>query len=274
MSLTSFLVLPDVRAKFSENFPLPQVLIREPLAAPPLTEYGGLVGTAFDYLLRFYLERLNTDPLTFPWIAEVALQLIPKETSHHQVCTQIIREAKRAHDGYISSGVIDDGLLESVLLLAQIDGIYRARYMDKNLGKTDLRDKEDLRKLIELVRPEMFKASKTCILNPDFGEGSELVDGADADFIIDDTLFEIKTTKTPSLRADYYHQLIGYYVLFQIGGIPQVEGLEIRKLAVYYARYGVIFPINVNSLRGATDFGTFVSWFKTRAKEAFPVGEP
>ena len=60
MSLTSFLEQnADVRAKFLAHFTKPEFRVKSPLLAPPLTTSYGLAGTAFDYLLRFAVEKLN-----------------------------------------------------------------------------------------------------------------------------------------------------------------------------------------------------------------------
>jgi len=53
MSLTTFIKTEKVRDKFQKTFRLPDFNHIAPIAAPPLTENYMLVGTAFDYLLRF-----------------------------------------------------------------------------------------------------------------------------------------------------------------------------------------------------------------------------
>jgi len=56
MSLTDFIKLPDVRARFRAEFPKPNFDVQqELLAAAPNGNNYRLVGTAFDYLLRFYM---------------------------------------------------------------------------------------------------------------------------------------------------------------------------------------------------------------------------
>jgi hypothetical protein len=74
------------------------------------------------------------------------------------------------------------------------------------------------------------------------------------------------------LRSDYYHQLIGYYVLFKIGGllVKSQEEMRIRKLAIYYSRHGVIYAFDINSVARPADFETFMEWFKVRAREEYP----
>jgi hypothetical protein len=183
----------------------------------------------------------------------------------------IVRGAKKARAEYFRTGEVSDMLLESTLLLGQMDGIYRAGVIDPNLGVPDHSDVEDLRSLLSVVKPDPFRAQKVCVLNPVF-EQEQLVGGADADFIIDDTLFEVKTTKYLGLRTDYYHQLIGYFVLFKIGGLlskPREE-VHIKRLAIYYSRHGIIYPFDVNSVARPADFDAFIEWFKLRAREEYP----
>lgn len=271
MSLTRFLKIADVRSRFSEAFPMPSVRLDGPELSPPRTDHHGLVGTAFDYLLRFYLERLNPNSVTQPWVAEQSLELIRGNQSMHLLGMAIVRGAKRAKAEYIRTGEVSEMLLESSLLLGQMDGIYRAGVIDPNLGVPDHDDVEDLRSLLSVVKPDSFRAQKICVLNPVFAQ-ENLVGGADADFIIDDTLFEVKTTKFLGLRTDYYHQLIGYYLLFKIGGLlpDRREKVQIRRLAIYYSRHGMTYSIDISSVASSASFDAFLEWFKLRARQEYP----
>jgi len=73
MSLTSFLERKDVRERFRQEFDMPRMKTKRELLAPPLSNRYSLVGTAFDYLARFYVKRLNPDAITKAWIAEIVL---------------------------------------------------------------------------------------------------------------------------------------------------------------------------------------------------------
>jgi hypothetical protein len=73
MSLTSFLERKDVRDRFRQEFAMPGMKVKRELLAPPLSNRYSLVGTAFDYLVRFYVERLNPHAITRRWIAEQVL---------------------------------------------------------------------------------------------------------------------------------------------------------------------------------------------------------
>lgn len=262
--------LEDVRFRFNQDFPVPKIELGGNLLAPSMTDHHALVGTAFDYLLRFYLERLNPNATASEWVAEHSVELLRGSKSAHLLGRAIVSGAKKIRAEYLRTGEVSDRLLECVILLGQLDGVYRAGLIDPNLGVADPHDIEDLKHILSIVKPDVFKAKETCILNPVFVE-SGLVGGADADFIIDDTLFEIKTTKYLGLPAEYYHQLVGYYALYRLGGIASKlrDRIDIRRLAIYYSRHGLVHAIDVGTIVGTIDFDAFLKWFQERATQAY-----
>jgi hypothetical protein len=73
MSLSSLLKSGDVRRWFGDAFPKPSMVATPDLLAPVQTDRPGHIGTAFDYLFRFTLRRLNPDTVQGKrWTAEVA----------------------------------------------------------------------------------------------------------------------------------------------------------------------------------------------------------
>ncbi|ACL23396.1 hypothetical protein [Chloroflexus aggregans] len=293
MSLTSFLQNRDVKQRFRQEFVMPEMVETRQILAPPLSNRYALIGTAFDYLLRFYLKWLNPDAVTWRWIAEHVLDalrskgsptendqwtievLLPAADGNSYVSLTekaqwIIEQAKADYAEYLSLGQITDRLIESSLRLAQLDPIYRAGVVDKNLGNVSKEDVDDLRQLISLVEPRLFKASRFCLLNPTFGEASRLVGGADADLVIDDAIIDIKTTKYLRLERDYFNQLMGYFVLHEIAG---VDGLipkpAITHVGIYFSRFGYLHLIDVRSVIRPATFDGFVKWFIARAKQVY-----
>jgi hypothetical protein len=91
MSLTSFLLNKDVQERFYQEFPMPRFTTKLEILAPPLSNRYSLIGTAFDYLLRFYIKNLNPDVVSYKWIAEHSIshplspfyQLMGYLTLHH-----------------------------------------------------------------------------------------------------------------------------------------------------------------------------------------------
>jgi len=300
MSLTSFLKNKEVKEAFRREFKKPRSTLRAQLLAPPLTNHYGLVGTAFDYLLRFYVKRLSPDVIEKRWVSETSLHLLlsaqfynlfgtpAKQPFKQQLIemfirnpllsdnrvfkkvSEIIKFAKNAYHKFIETGKMELNIFKAALLLAQVDLIYRVGIVDENLGRVDENDIADLQNLISIVKPEYFKANKVCILNPTFGKASSLVGGADCDLVIDDTIIEVKTTKRLKFVRDYFDQLVGYYILYQIGGIDGLpEGVQIKRLGVYFSRYAYLHYINVEDVIKQETFWPFVEWFKKQAIEKY-----
>ena len=73
MSLSSFLKNQDVKDEFARQFHKPGFTLKKEILGPPITNHYSLVGTAFDYLMRFYLKHLNPDAVTKRWVAELVL---------------------------------------------------------------------------------------------------------------------------------------------------------------------------------------------------------
>lgn len=285
MSLTTFIELSDVRDHFNECFQKPSLPDRHELKAPPCSKRYRLVGTAFDYLLRFLIKRINPFSIEQPWTAEISLKSpmspILKDAVHDLVTGEAdytetaltnkvkgtIDAAKYESQRYISTAEISTSLLESVLRLAQIDPIVRSGYIDPDLGTIHAEDVDDLERLISLVEERYFKASKVSLLNPTFGKASRLVGGADSDILIDDQLIEIKTVQKFELQPHFYRQLIGYVVLNELSAIGDLKPQpKINTAGIYYSRHGFLFSFRIDELIKQDSFKKFVDWFRQRAE--------
>jgi len=94
---------------------------------------------------------------------------------------------------------------------------------------------EELRSLMEIINPDLFRAKKRCIVNPRFASPIIL---ADADLLIDDRLIDIKVVKSPYQDRQHWDQLFGYYALHRSCGIAGLNrNVRIRGLGIYSARY-------------------------------------
>lgn len=281
MSLTSFIKIHEVKAMFRNEFPLSKTVLQGEMKAAPVTKNYPLVGTSFDYLFRFYLEHENPNCVTKHWVAEDSLTLLDqiikdqgrnasKEmTDASDKMTLLLHDAKETYEDYLNTGNISDELIKSSVTLAQMDAFYRSGRIPPTLGQVESGDVQDLRNLISLVKPETFKAKKTCFLNPTFGYGSQLVGGADADLIVDDMLVDIKTTKFLSFTQEQYNQLIGYYILSKLGKINESEDIPISKIGIYFSRHGILHTISAEEIENHPNFPKFVRVFEKLATVIF-----
>jgi hypothetical protein len=271
VSLTSFLEEnADVRARFLADFKKPEFRIKSPLLAPPLTKSYSLAGMAFDYLLRFYLEKLNSDTKASIWVAEHAMDSVSEHCTKAEVkkATLLLNEAKKRYRTFKKSAKLlpPPTLIEAAVWMSSLETVYRAgRCFPNTFAAVESAMIDDLRAMLSVVPVQHFRADMRCILNPTFGQGSELVGGADADLIIDDTLIDIKASSHLVFDRDFFNQLVGYYALSCIGGVDNCSGVEIKHLAVYYARYGFLHRVPVQDCIAPSALAVFLKWLRQRA---------
>ena len=95
--------------------------------------------------------------------------------------------------------------------LAGLDAVYRSGGFFTDVSQKPTRQEvSELQQLYALVPWKKFKPKKYVVFNPWFGEGSKKVGGADADFIVDTCLIELKTTKEMTKVLGHVRQLVGY----------------------------------------------------------------
>jgi hypothetical protein len=269
VSLSTFVERKDVKEYLRVNVAKPWFQVRAEIKAPPLTTSYGWTGTAFDYAMRFYLQKLNPSAKVSRWLAEESAALVVasrRETARTK--TRVLRIVETAKDcvrSYLKSrrdakpGV---ELIRATVDLAQLDLVYRIGLLDlRPINETVV---EDVGNMLALVRPEDFRAKRTCVLNPTFGAASEIVGGADGDLFIDGTLVDIKVNKHLEMGRDVFNQIFGYFCLSCIGGVDGCRG-KVSCIGVYFARYGVLHRLPIESLVEPDRLPTLLAWFKTAA---------
>ncbi|MCS3684283.1 hypothetical protein [Salinibacter ruber] len=138
MSLTGLIRHdPKIKSLFKEYFDKPRLPPGPDMKALPLTEDYRLVGTAFDYLLRFKVARLNSDK-TSPerkrgWVAEAALDKIEDDNLKEKAEFNV-KDAHERRGYYIEDGDVTEGLLESAIRLARLEPIFRAGRGEEYIG--------------------------------------------------------------------------------------------------------------------------------------------
>jgi hypothetical protein len=278
MSLTSFIKDKAILLHILTEWPKPDFDLQAEIKAPPLTKNYALVGTAFDYLFRFYLKKIYPSAIEEPWVSEIAVKgpvfkltegkaLDSPEVLSGIIALKNVKDGRTEYAKYLKSGKISTELLEAVIHLARVDAIYRAKYIDPRMGTADNGDVEDLRKLYEIIPLKIFEGKNRILLNPNFGEASHLVGGADGDIILDGQLIDIKTTKYLELRPDYWAQLVGYATLADLS--LKKTALEITSVGIYYSRHGVMWNYPIQQLYSNKKYPNFKKWFKEQAERVF-----
>lgn len=288
MSLTSILKgkeFKELREKFAYDFLKPAFNIKTELKAPPLTNNYTIVGTAFDYLMRFYLQHLNKNTFVQQdmWVADEAYKELfgqLSQTQEKKIITGFYRDksfktkdllklindqysqTKNNYKKFVINGKLSDEFIANTIFLAKLDVYYRAGIIDSNFDYHEPDDIKDIKAMLSLVDHKYFIAKKKCYFNPEFGEGSTLVGGADADLIIDNTLIDIKATKHLKLDRQHLNQILGYYILSLIGGVNKSpKARPIKNIGIYFARHGELWTVPLSQFGNAQKFHNFKDWF-------------
>ena len=248
------------------NVPKPWFQVKADIKAPPLTASYGWTGTAFDYAMRFYLQKLTVARRRGAglrrraprWSARAERARARRSASGPSSRLRRIACAPTSTVGATKNSE----LIRAAIDLAQLDLVYRVGLLD--LQPINDAMVEDIGNMLVLVRPEEFRAKRTCLLNPTFGAASELVGGADGDLVLDGTLIDVKVNKNLEMGRDIFNQLVGYYCLSCIGGIDGCRG-KITCVAVYFARFGILHRLPVNSFVEAGRLPVHLKWFKATA---------
>lgn len=254
--------LKDLRHRFRSE----TKALRGRIPAPAMTTNYSHVGEAFDWLLRFYVKKLNPFAKISWWRPEFFINCYTKHREwekEHMPNSRMYLQAYRfyacarlSYSHYLSSGRVTDQLLRAVLRLPILDlGHFRFE-----VEETDMMD---LMNLIDLVKPGMFKAKTLAVLPPFPGPPLGFGRVFGADLLIDGDLIDIKTTMKLHLKEDYLKQLFLNYIILARNGI---RGLgikpDISRCGIYYSRYGFLFLIDVPEL--VRLYGNLVERYESR----------
>jgi hypothetical protein len=298
MSLTSFLDMPDVKVRVKPLRPKMRRQISVPLKVEPRSNRYMLVGTAFDYLLRFELQRLAPHAISERWVVEYAPDLIWKKTSTGargidlladadpafymppekvaEHARRIVADAKAAVAKYVKNKapkrVSQIDLAAHAIRLAKLEDVYRALRLDPTFEEAASEDMQDLVEMLAIVPFDELLHPKLMLLNPNFRQTSHLVGNADADLIAGDWLVDFKTTKKNAMGVGDLDQLLGYLLLARRQHSIDPTFPAINRLALYYCRHGHLWSLNACVWTEHSEFQEIEKWFFQRAAEVFGPG--
>ncbi len=294
MSLTNFLDMKDVNAKVKPLRPRQRRMLDVPLKVEPRSDRYSLVGTAFDYLLRFELQRRAPYAVSETWIAELALPRIWVEKEHGFVgidrlrgvdpkyymppqliakyARQAVADAKVAVCAYMRETAPSKGvqaeMASHAIRLANFDPVFRgAMKLAPTFREVHSEDIDDLLEMLAIVPFEQLLHPTIILLNPSFGETSRLVGGADADLIAGDFLVDIKATKKPAMDEKQLDQLLGLFLLARKHRVVNPDFPAINRLGLYFARHGLLWSLDASDWMMHPEFGEIETWFFQHAAE-------
>ena len=261
MSLTSLLARRDVRALLDRHLLDPPRRPVPPLLTPRSGVTPTLVGTANDYALRWRLERYythrNTPVVSGPWVAQEMARAILTGRAFAWRAPEAqarLQAGRRAHARFFSGEErqLSAASARALLGLAQLDQVYREGLEAPLTQALDERDVQDLLALQGPVDEALLRARERVVLNPHFGRASRLVGGADADFVLDGTLIDLKTVSRGVIGVEVRRQLLGYLLLWELDG-RRLNGdtpVTLNAVGVYLARHRTLISWPLEDLIG------------------------
>jgi hypothetical protein len=295
MSLTSFLNLPDVAAKLKPLRPnLPRKLSAS-LQIEPRSKRYMLVGTAFDYLLRFELQRRAPHAASERWVAESAPDRVWRKTDSGSIewdllkdaapsqylppkevaarARRLVENAKAALASYAGlsspTSANQAELAGHAIRLAKLDSVYRAGKLEPVFEEAAPEDVQDLVELLGIVPFQEFLHDELLLLNPNFRQSSLLVGGADTDVIAGDLLVDFKTSKKGEIEASSLDQILGYLLLARKQRTSDPSFPAINRVGLYYCRHGYLWSVAASTWTHHPEFPRIEAWFFRRAEEVF-----
>jgi len=266
---TLFSTLPNFKNLFNtlndDGIPFPKSLM--PLADLVDGANAGNVGMAYDYWLRAYMQRINQDEDEPKLVADRSIKrlriglakhelehLLPQITEKYNVSKEIRRQFS------IGNSVIERDLYEACIFLGYIEEYFRSGRIRENGYDINPNEVDDLSRIASSTKEvaHFFRKQNRVLYNPSFGDMSSLVGGADADYVIDDMLVEIKTVRRIGYQGEHLRQLIGYYILAKFDkDFPVV----IDKLGIFFSRFNRFVYLTIEDIEQAFDLERFSKQF-------------
>jgi hypothetical protein len=232
-----------------------------------------LVGTAFDYAVRFELQRMHGTAKVERWVAEKVvedLEIIAGRGTLERVDDEgnvissidgqlaerwlkIVREARAALASYVRQPEPDADarkeMASHALRLARLDPYLRAGIVDEEPERVEDDDLSDILELLRIVPWKDLGSPTVLWLNPRFGAHSKRVGGADCDLISGARLLDLKVVTTPNRRADL-RQLLAYLILARAARESDPAFPLIDQVGIYYARHRELWLLPVSDFKG------------------------
>jgi hypothetical protein len=169
-----------------------------------------------------------------------------------------LREAMTTQDAFIEGASPIEEYVPHTLFLARLDAVFRSgsvviideflrsvtgrSFFSQKSSVSDLELASNILSLAETFSDYFHDVRMSHIwLNPVFMPYSVRVDGADADFIFDSTLIDIKSTTKLGYSSEDWAQVLGYLAMARAIGMP------IDRAGIYFARYALCALVLVTS---------------------------
>lgn len=306
IGVSDFIQLDDVRSEIDSIYSNPGVDVSSPLKVGHQSHSHKLVGKSFDLLCRFWLSHRvesviephqsrsrkgytgnllpDRETVVYEDGEEPEAEILESERvvnvrSHRgrtvvSMVPKPIHLAEKQVEQFVETGMNADNAVNAALLFSGWDQHNPDEPSNIDLDSFSEELVSELQDLFHHFREQDWTDGDCVYLGPNFGRHSCILEG-EADFIVDDTLIDVKTTEDGTFKREYWRQLLSYYILNDIQRVlyeetdrADEEYPELTKVGVYFARYGKLKVIHVNDVIDDVDaYERFRAWFVDRAVE-------
>lgn len=268
MSLTGFLKQTDVKAEFCRRFPLSLQPDSRMSRVPRVHNSDpALVGTASDWLIRTILLRHHVGCGSQNWLDGEIIRRISWSCPDKLPRTkQICQEFGSAFSDFLRKPEVTRKYAAAAVGMATLERVYRGTDPGGGLiGRFSESDIDDTLSLCRDFRPSAFEFVEEYHLNPNFGEASVAIGGADADLVVRSRtgvwgLVDFKSTRYPGPKEDDYHQLLGYAILNEWAECFP----SLTSGCTYFTRTNRFLKYDLEALFRMGDYAAFMDWFRAR----------
>jgi hypothetical protein len=245
-------------------------------AAPLLSPHSSstspqLIGAAFDYAVRFELERENGLPVENDWTAESAVDILRQYAARDLAfAPALARAAARVKNArvflrkHLRRRKRDDAwmvrLCRYALKLARLDVLVRRGYIGPDLlARDDDAACMEVRGLLSHVPLERWAGRAPLLLNPGL-DPEGLLGGADCDLVAGDELVDFKVTKDAIVERSMVHQLVIYMMLADAQRARGQSFPEVHHLVIYFARHAHVWEMPAADIRANGAYESTRAW--------------
>ena len=232
---------------------------------------AGLLGTTFDLMVKLVSSHYTKDKIIFDSLLSPATDRVISQSD--AIYDLFLESEKTIEETLIKPNTddftISDNLIDAVSLLAKLDAYYRSgrifRELDSDgenyfISKPSNEVKNEVVAMIKAFQNAFFGVNGIIHNNslitytPNFSTKiSHAFRGIDADICIDNTLFEIKSSKKLGYRVSEISQLVAYYLSYLLDRLAcsdvagDIQRHNITRIAFYRARYNQIEYFDVSN---------------------------
>jgi hypothetical protein len=293
---TEFIAKEPVRDKISTEYSNPGRDVEGALKVEHNSYEHSLLGQAFDYLIRFWLEQQHQevhDPHTgrlgrdwtntleyrntFNPYADDGERPSPPTDEEREARNAALKRAEKKHEQFRKTGMNANDAIDAALVYSGLD--LNIGFEEGTITANSFEDDvvTELQELFHLFREQESLLGESVIISPDFGERSFILEGH-GDFIVEEMLVDVKTTENPSFKPGYWRQLLAYYILNDIHReliAEEVDGYgsatpypDLTTVGIYFARFGELQTVDIKEyIQSRQEYERFRAWFVDRAIE-------